>query len=499
MNQPREGQRALLLRVARRAMIEYGLDPEIPATAVAEAERLEEPTAPFGDGVRDLRSLAWCSIDNDESRDLDQLTVAAPADGGATRVLIAVADVGASVAPGSALDAHAAANTTTVYTAPRVFPMLPERLSTDLTSLGPGEDRAAIVIDMVVDGDGARPAADVYRAVVRNHARLAYPSTGAWLEGRGAMPPALAAVAGLADNLRLQDAAAQRLKHWRHEHGALELETIQEVARFDGDTVTGLVAREHNRAMQIIEDFMIAANGAVARFLGERRFPVMRRVVRSPERWQRIVDIAVHAGDSLPAAPDAAALHEFLLRRRAADPLRFPDLSLSVVKLLGRGEYEASFPDDAVSGHFGLAVSDYTHSTAPNRRYPDLVTQRLVVAALAGQPVPIARDAMQALAAHCTQMENAAQKVERLLRKAAAACLLANRIGEEFDGIVTGASPKGTYARVFDPPVEGRIEHLAAGLDVGDRVRVKLVGTDPERGFIDFARVAHEPVGTRRE
>ncbi len=498
MSNSKEGQRALLLRVARKAMAERGLEPEFPAPALAEAQRLVAPSAPFDAEVRDLRSLAWCSIDNDDSRDIDQLTVANPVTGGGTRIMVAVADVSASVARGSAIDGHAAANTTSVYTAPRNFPMLPERLSTDLTSLGEGRDRLAIVVETVVDGEGPHEEANIHRALVRNQAKLAYSSVGAWLEGSGAMPPAIDAVPGLADNLRLQDRAAQRLKAWRHEHGALELETSQESARFEGDTVSGLVAHERNRAKEIIEDFMIAANGAVARFLATRRFPVMRRVVRSPERWARIVDIAVHLGDRLPAAPDPVALHEFLLRRRAADPLRFPDLSLSVIKLMGRGEYVASFPGQEVTGHFGLAVSDYTHSTAPNRRYPDVVTQRLVKAALAGEAAPYAREPLQALAAHCTQMEDAAQKVERLLRKAAAACLLSDGIGQEFDGIVTGASPKGTWARVFDPPVEGRVEQGAAGLDVGDRVRVRLVHTNPERGFIDFARVGHEAIGPRR-
>jgi exoribonuclease-2 len=493
-----QGQRALLLRVARQAMIEHGLEPEFPAAALAEAERLAAPATPFGADVRDLRELAWCSIDNDDSRDLDQLTFAAPVPGGGTRIMVAVADVSSSVAPGSAVDGHAAANTTSVYTAPENFPMLPERLSTDLTSLGQGEDRMAIVVETVVDGPAAAGSSSVYRAMVRNHAKLAYSSVGAWLEGRGEMPAAIGAVAGLADNLRLQDQAAQHLKTRRHENGALELETLEARAQFDGDAVTGLVAEQRDRARELIEDFMIAANGAVARFLSERRFPVMRRVVRSPERWQRIVEIAAQYGDHLPAAPEAAALHDFLLRRRAADALRFPDLSLSVIKLLGRGEYEASFPGQEVQGHFGLAVSDYTHSTAPNRRYPDLVTQRLVRAALAKEAVPYTREALTALAVHCTQKEDDAQKIERLLRKAAAACLLSDRIGEEFDGIVTGASPKGTWARVFDPPVEGRIEHGAAGLDVGDRVRVKLVHTNPERGFIDFARVGHEAAGGRK-
>jgi exoribonuclease-2 len=493
-----QGHRALLLRIARQAMTEHGLEPAFPPAALAEAEQLAAPASPFGADVRDLRELAWCSIDNDDSRDLDQLTLAAAIPGGGTRIMVAVADVSASVRTGSAVDGHAAANTTSVYTAPENFPMLPERLSTDLTSLGQSEDRMAIVVETAIDAAGTTGTSIVYRAVVRNQAKLAYSGVGAWLEGKGEMPAAIGAVAGLADNLRLQDQAAQQLKTRRHENGALELETLEAHAHFDGDAVSGLVAELRNRAKELIEDFMIAANGAVARFLLERQFPVMRRVVRSPERWQRIVEIAAQFGDHLPAEPDATALHDFLLRRRAADALRFPDLSLSVIKLLGRGEYEASFPGQQVEGHFGLAVSDYTHSTAPNRRYPDLVTQRLVRAALAGEPVPYAREALTALAAHCTQKEDDAQKIERLLRKAAAACLLSDRIGEEFDGIVTGASPKGTWARVFDPPVEGRIERGEAGLDVGDRVRVKLLHTNPERGFIDFARVGHEAVGARR-
>ena len=489
-----QGQRALLLRIARQAMIARGLEPEFPPAALAEAQHLPRLTPPFDGGVRDLRDLLWCSIDNDDSRDLDQLTVAAAPAGGGARIMIAVADVSGSVTRGGAVDDHAAANTTSVYTAPRNFPMLPEHLSTDLTSLGPDEDRMAIVVEMAVDAAGTVGAATVVRAVVRNRAKLAYAGVGAWLEGRGAMPAAIGAVEGLADNLKLQDKCAQNLKIRRHENGALELDSLEAHARFDGETVNGLVTDERNRARELIEDFMIAANGAIARFLSEHRFPVMRRVVRSPERWQRIAEIATHLGDKLPAAPDATALHDFLLRRKAADALRFPDLSLSVIKLLGRGEYEASFPGQESAGHFGLAVSDYTHSTAPNRRYPDLVTQRLVKAALAGQPVPYDGPGLIALAAHCTKQEDAAQKVERLLRKAAAACLLSTRIGEEFDGIVTGASPKGTWARVFEPPVEGRIERGAAGLDVGDRVRVKLLSTDPEHGFIDFARVGHQAV-----
>jgi len=491
MSSPREPQRALLLRVARQEMLLRGLEPDFPAPALAEAESFAAPGAPFEAEVRDLRDLVWCSIDNDDSLDLDQLTVALPLPGGGVRVMVAVADVSTLVASGSAVDAHAAANTTSVYTPPQNFPMLPERLSTDLTSLGLGEDRLAVVVETAVDGDGGTGESSVYRAVVHNQAKLAYASVGAWLEGTGGIPAAVAAVPGLADCLRLQDQVAQRLKTYRHQHGALELETIEVRTQFDGDTVSGLMAEGRNRAREIIEDFMIAANGALARFLEGHGFPVMRRVVRSPERWQRIADIAFEHGSRLPAEPDAKALHDFLVRRRAADPLRFPDLSLSVIKLLGRGEYVASFPGGDVTGHFGLAVSDYTHSTAPNRRYPDLITQRLLKAALAGHPAPYGREQLETLAAHCTRKEDDARKVERLLRKAAAACLLDGQIGREFDGIVTGASPKGTWARIFDPPVEGRITERSQGLDVGDRVRVKLVHIDPERGFIDFARAGH--------
>jgi ribonuclease R len=488
MSIPREQQRALLLRVARQEMLQRGLEPDLPPSALAEAEHMSAPTAPFATEVRDLRAPLWCSIDNDDSLDLDQLTVASELPGGGAKVMVAVADVSVLVAPGLAVDAHAAANTTSVYTPPQVFPMLPKRLSTNLTSLNLREDRLAMVVEATVDADGSIGASSVYRAIVRNQAKLAYSSVGAWLEGTGDVPEAVSAVSGLDACLRLQDRVAQRMKSLRHENGALELETTEVRAHFDGDAVSGLVAETRNRAKEIIEDFMIAANGAVARFLQKQRFPVMRRVVRSPERWNRIVEIALSHGDQLPAEPDARALHAFMIRRRAADPLRFPDLSLTVIKLLGRGEYVPSFPGGDVTGHFGLAVSDYTHSTAPNRRYPDLITQRLVKAALAGQPVPYEHDQLELLATRCTEKENEAKKVERLLRKAAAACLLDGQIGREFDGIVTGASPKGTWARILDPPAEGRIERGFRGLDVGDRVRLKLIHTDPERGYIDFAR-----------
>ncbi len=413
MSVPREQQRALLQRVARRAMKERGLEADFPAAALAEARALAGPAAAgAAEAVRDLTGLLWCSIDNDDSRDLDQLTVAAPA-GAATTIYVAVADVSAVVGPGSALDEHAQTNTTSVYTAAQIFPMLPERLSTDLSSLNADQDRLALVVEAAVDGTGSAGASSVYRARVRSQAKLAYSSVGAWLEGRAPAPAALERVPGLADNLRLQDAAAQRLKAWRHLHGALELETLEARAVFDGDTVSGLAVERRNRAREIIEDYMIAANGVIARFLAGRGFPVMRRVLRTPERWPRIVELAATSGDRLPPAPDAAALHEFLVRRRAADPDRFPDLSLSVIKLLGRGEYDATMPGQESAGHFGLAVSDYTHSTAPNRRYPDLITQRLLRAALAGGAQPYAPDQLRALATHCTQMQDAAQSLRK--------------------------------------------------------------------------------------
>jgi exoribonuclease-2 len=488
-----ETQRALLLRVARRAMVEAGLEPDFPPEALAEAQRLSG--APSAAGARDLRGLPWCSIDNDDSRDLDQLTAADPRSDGSAVILVAVADVNGSAPQGSALDRHAGTNTTSVYTPPRVFPMLPERLSTDLTSLNLDQDRSAVVITITVDAAGRIGEPSVERATVRNRAKLAYSSVGPWLEGKGPIPLAIQAVAGLEANLRIQDQVAQRLKSQRHEHGALLLESIEVRPELSGDSVTALPAEVQNRAKQLIEDFMIAANETIARFLETHGFPVLRRVVRTPKRWPRIVEIAGDLGTSLPSEPDAKALNEFLEKRRAADPVRFPDLSLSIIKLLGRGEYVASFPGQETPGHFGLAVSDYTHSTAPNRRYPDLITQRLLQAAFEGREAPYARAALEGLADHCTRREDDVNKIERLMDKAAAACLLSGRLGQEFDGIVTGASDKGTWVRLFDPPVEGRVEQGQAGLDVGDKVRVRLVHTDPERGFIDFARTAHAPVG----
>ena len=433
-----------------------------------------------------MRNLLWASIDNDDSRDLDQLTVAEAMPADKVKILVAIADVDAVVKNGSAIDEHARHNTTSVYTAAEIFPMLPERISTDVTSLNFNQERLAIVIEMVIGADGALQDSDIYRAWVRNHAKLAYNSLAAWLEGNGAIPEAVAAVNGLEENLRLQDKVAQRMKNLRHIHGALSLETIEAKPVFDGDQIRALEIEEKNRAKEIIEDFMIAANGVTARYLSARKFPSIRRVVRTPKRWERIVEIASEHGSKLPGKPDSKALEEFLIQEKAADPLRFPDLSLAVIKLLGNGEYIAELPEGNAPGHFGLAVKDYAHSTAPNRRYPDLLTQRLLKAALEGQPVPYKKDELDVLAAHCTAAEDAANKVERQVGKSAAALLLESRIGEQFDAIVTGASEKGTWVRLLSLPVEGKLVQGFDGIDVGDRMRVQLIDTNVEQGIYRF-------------
>jgi VacB/RNase II family 3'-5' exoribonuclease len=480
--------RVTLRLIAHRAMLERGLEPDFSPAVLAELARMEARTEPAA-AECDLRHLIWSSIDNDDSLDLDQLTVAQALPGGSYRVLVAIADVGARVARGSAVDAHAQTNTTSVYTAAEIFPMLPERLSTDLSSLAERQDRPAVVVEMTIGEDGSMVGADLYQALVHNHAKLAYDSVAAWLDGSGPLPEAIAAVPGLDATLTLQDAAAQKLRALRHEQGALELKTVEARAVFAADRIQDLAPQEKNRAKQLIEDLMIAANGVTARFLASKGFPSLRRVVRKPKRWERIVELAAEVDERLPAAPDARSLARFLARRQAADPLRFPDLSLAVVKLLGAGEYAVDLPGQAVPGHFGLAVKDYTHSTAPNRRFPDLVTQRLVKAALAGTQPPYGADELGALASHCTTQEDAANKVERQVAKSAAALLLSSHVGERFDAIVTGAAAKGTWVRIFKPPVEGKVVEGSADLDVGRRVRVQLVRTDVERGFIDFKRV----------
>jgi VacB/RNase II family 3'-5' exoribonuclease len=481
MNAPLKPTKDTLRQIARRAMVQRGFLPDFSPEALAQTRSAVPATEP---ALRDLRELPWCSIDNDDSRDLDQLSVST----GPDTILVAIADVDALVSIGSAVDRHAGVNTTSVYTPAQIFPMLPEHYSTDLTSLNEAEDRVAMIIEIKVDPDGLVIGSDLYRARVRNQAKLAYGSVGAWLEGQAPPPQKVAASPVLQQQLRAQDRVSQSLGGRRQRHGALNLKTIEAKAVFTGELLTDFRTEDKNRAKDLIENFMIAANGVTATFLTAKGYPSIRRILRTPERWDRIVELAKSLNETLPEEPSAPDLENFLIRRRAADPLRFPDLSLAVVKMLGSGEYAVAFPGKPLEGHFGLAVRDYTHSTAPNRRYPDLVTQRLLKSALAGRPRPYPDGDLERLAAHCTHQEDDAAKIERQVRKSAAALLLDGRLGEIFDGLVTGASQKGTWVRVLLPPVDGRVVEGAAGLDVGDRVRVRLVSTDVERGFIDFAK-----------
>lgn len=481
-----------LVAIAHQAMIDTGFVPDVPQ-AVSEELRLIESgtqsTSPDTD-ARDLRKLLWSSIDNRQSRDLDQVEYAESLPNGDVRLSIGIADVDALVHVHSAIDLHAAENGTSVYTGIKTFSMLPEKLSTDMTSLVEGADRPSIVIDMVLAKDGTVKGSDVYRARIHNYAKLSYESVGAWLDQNGEVPTAVASVPGMEAQIRLQLETATRLGELRKQHGALELETIQTTPVLnDAGQVTDLAVTKRNSARDMIENFMIAANVATVQFLEARGAMSLRRVVRTPEQWPRIVEIAHSLGEQLPETADSRALADFLARRRVADPIHFPDLSLSIVKLLGPGVYVVQAPASQGDGHFGLAVHDYTHSTAPNRRYADLVTQRLVKAALTKMPPPYTEEDLGLIARHCTEREDAARKVERKMRKVAAAVVLEHRIGDEFDAIVTGVTPRGTFARLIKPPVDGRVMRGEEGLRVGEQVRVKLLLADPRRGFIDFARI----------
>jgi VacB/RNase II family 3'-5' exoribonuclease len=486
---PNGKRKGLLERIAYRVMKERGFMPDFSRAALNELEEIRQVDGGAESPGKDLRTLLWASIDNDDSLDLDQLTVAETLPDKRVKILVAIADVDALVKKNSAIDEHARLNTTSIYTAGKIFPMLPEKLSTDLTSLNDQEDRPAMVIEMAINDEGEMQSSDIYRALVRNRAKLAYNSVAAWLEGKGSMPEAVAAVPGLAENLRIQDRVAQQLKARRHEHGALDLQTLEARPVFAGEEIQDLRVEERNRAKEIIEDFMIAANGATARFLHGKKVPSLRRMVRSPKRWGRIVEIAAQHNSPLPAEPDSRALEAFLAAQKAADPLRFPDLSLSIIKLLGPGEYVVELPEEDVPGHFGLAVKDYTHSTAPNRRFPDLITQRILKAALGGSPLSYSQDELAELARHCTQKEDDANKVERFVAKSAAAMLLSSRIGDQFDAICTGAATKGTWVRIFRPPIEGRLLYGYEGVDVGNRLKVQLIHTDVEKGYVDFKKI----------
>ncbi|BDI34433.1 ribonuclease II [Capsulimonas corticalis] len=471
---------------ARRAMLGAGFPIEF---APATLEQAQHPASVDDDGARDLRGLLWSSIDNPDSRDLDQVEVAEAQSDGSVRLMVGIADVDAFAPLGSPLDRAAAERTTTVYTGVENFPMLPRDLSEGATSLWDGQDRLAMVTELHVGPDGNVLESGIYRAWVRSRAKLSYDSVGAWLEGAPLVPEAIAATPGLAAQLRTQDAVSMHLRKVRLSAGALEFDTIEARPVLENGRVVDLAVTPRGHARYLIENFMVAANTAVSGFLQSHSFPSIQRIVRRPARWERIVELARPLGEALPAEPDAVALSGFLTRRKAADPDHFPDLCLSVVKLLGPGEYTVVPAGGDLGEHFGLAVYGYTHSTAPNRRYIDLVTQRLLKAACIDAPCPYSLDELTAIAAHCNERASAAQRVERILRKSAAAVLLHGRIGETFTAIVTGVKAQGTYVRLVAPPVEGRIMHGERGLDVGDRVHVRLTNVDPEQGFIDFERV----------
>lgn len=477
-----------LQATARRVVTENGFDPDFGPDVQRQLASQPDAAAfssDVGNDARDLRDLLWSSIDNDESLDLDQIEVAERLPDGSIRITVGIADVDVLVGRHTPVDEHAAHNATSVYTGVAIFPMLPEALSTARTSLLGQQDRFAIAIEVVVGAAGEVVSYDAYRAIVRNKAKLAYDPVGSWLDG-GAMPPSISQVPGLAEQLQLQHEAAKRLKAQRERSGALDLDTIETRPIVQNGKIVDLAVTRDNPARDLIEDFMIAANGAIARFLEAHGSSGIRRVVREPERWSRIVELAGEYGERLPEGPDSIALSRFLAQRKIADPLRFPDLSLAIIKLLGPGEYALDRPGQDPGGHFGLAAHDYTHATAPNRRYADLVTQRLVKAVLVGAAQPYSDDELTAIAAHCTEREDAARKVERTMRKIAAALLLRDRIGQNFDAIVTGVTPKGTFVRVLTPPAEGLLLRGDQHPDVGDRVRVKLVSVDPQKGYIDF-------------
>jgi len=485
MTQPAFDLRA----AAHQEMLAEGFQPDFSPQAVQQVKTLEaqKPVA-TGDGVRDLRSLLWSSIDNDTSRDLDQAEVAERVSAG-IRVLVAIADVDSDVAIDSPIDRHAAHETTSVYTGVQTFPMLPEELSTGLTSLNENADRLAMVVEFVVAGDGSITSNAVYRALVRNQAQLTYNGVGAWLEGTADPPPKVAASSDLAAQLKLQDEAARILHDERCRMGALNLDRVEAEAVVSDGEVQGINTRKKNRASELIENFMVAANGVMARALQNAKVSSIRRVVKTPERWPRIVELAARYGEKLPPEPDSGALNAVLQRRRAADPDHYADVSLAVVKLMGPGEYVLARSGEEAPGHFALAAHDYTHSTAPNRRFADTVTQRLIKSVLGKLPCPYSDAQLDAIAKNCTLREDAARKVERVMGKRIAAVAMRHRVGETFHAVVTGAGPKGVFVRVLGPPVEGMLVHGQQGADVGDRLDVKLVGTDPRRGYIDFAKV----------
>jgi exoribonuclease-2 len=469
-------------------MAENGFEPEFERDVQDQLEQIKtagDPTAV--PPIKDLRTTLWSSIDNASSRDLDQVEWAEMLPNGDIRVLVGIADVDTLVPRDSPIDVHARQNTVTVYTESMIFPMLPVELSTGMSSLNEGADRLAIVADMTVKENGDVPDSTFYRALVRNQAKLDYESVGNWFDHDGPTPKSIEQIPGLKEQIELQRQAAVRLQAYRRAKGALEFESIESEAVVVNGNITGLRSVVTNAARKLIENFMVAANVEMAEFLEAHGSVSLRRVVRTPERWDGIRRIAAEFGDSLPEEPDQPSLAAFLEKRRSADPEHFPDLSLSIVKLIGSGEYVVERPGEDTGGHFGLAVRDYAHSTAPNRRFTDIVVQRLVKAVISSQPAPYSDEELEAIALHCNNQERAARKVERKMRKVVAATVMQRHVGESFDAIVTGITPSGTFARILRPPVDGRIEQGEHGLNVGQKVNVKLISADPRSGFIDFA------------
>ena len=474
--------------IARQVMQAQGFHPDFSPEALKQLADISAhpPELTPSDKVRDLRSLLWSSIDNDTSKDLDQIEVAENLPNGDIRVMIGIADVDAFVPKDSPIDEHAARETTSVYTGVSIFPMIPNQLSTGASSLLPDVDRPAVVTEFVVNAGGSLTSSNVYRAIVRNKAQLTYNGVGAWLEGTAEAPPKVAASPELQAQLKMQDEVAQALKKLRYENGALNIDTAEVVPLLLNEQVMDVVKVTKNRATDLIEDFMVAANGVVARLL--EKVSSIRRIVKTPAHWDGLMRLAAAQGTTLPATPDSKALNDFLVKRKAADPDHFADLSLATIKLIGPGIYVLERPGDPPQGHFGLAVQDYTHSTAPNRRFPDVVTQRLIKSLLDGKPGPYSDNDLDAIANNCTEKGDAARKVEREMTKRLSAMAMSNKIGQSFDAMVTGVTPKGTFVRVLQPHMEGLLVQGGQGLQVGDKLRAKLTRTDVQHGYIDFVK-----------
>jgi exoribonuclease R len=505
-----------LAHAAVEELHEAGFKPEFGRDVQEQVSEIERDIAHWGDAksAADLRGLGWSSIDNDTSKDLDQIEVAERVPTG-IRLHIAIGDVAAAVEKGSPIDEHAQNQTQTIYTAVKNFPMLPLELSAGLTSLNENEDRLAILMSFTVASNGELLDETVSRSWVRNRAQLAYSRVGPWLDAGGNDPKNVVNLRSdsarehdsdeaastrmdgdrnlradwLAEQLKLQDEATEALHRTRIAAGALDFHKAEaEPVLMDGH-IASVHEVTQNRAMHLIEDLMVAANGVMARALRKGGRSGLQRVVKTPERWNRIVALAQRTGRTLPEQPDSVELNKFLQAQRESDPDHYPDLAVAVIKLMGPGEYMLMRADDDPTGHFGLAARDYTHSTAPNRRFPDLVTQRILHAMMDDAPPPYTDGELAAIAQHCNEADKALRKIERRMQKRVAAVAMSGHVGEDFKAVVTGSSDKGVYARVIEPPFEGRVVEGEYGLDVGDVVRVKLIHTDPARAFIDLARM----------